>query len=111
MESIIYLLHVSVAAGLLAISVSRTRRIPHPYVLFSLVIVGLLMSDFSVRGYAPETVDEVSTDYLYELQLVFVGLCLVIGLVTFVLANPDSFARANPIGPSELNIPVRFIVA
>jgi oligosaccharide repeat unit polymerase len=90
MDLLVYLLHISVALVLIAISVAYTRRIIHPLTLFSVLIVALLMSDFAIRGYSPQTTGDVSREYLYELQLLIIALCTAIWAVAFALSGEHS---------------------
>lgn len=83
MEILIYSFHVLVAVALILVSIARTRDVLHPYTLFTVVIVALLMSDFAIRGYAIETVGDVSFEYLYELQVLVIVFCLAACALAF----------------------------
>jgi oligosaccharide repeat unit polymerase len=104
MELLVYLLHISVALALIITSIAYTRRITHPYTLFCVLVVALLMSDFAIRGYSAETTGDVSTEYVYELQLLIIGLSTAICVVAFALNRSD---RASPPSAPVL-LPRRF---
>jgi len=107
MELIVYALNLAAAIGMLSASILIRRSLLHPHVLFATILVGLLMSDFAIRGYDLETVGDVPSEHIYELQIVLVAICLILWLLTHVLSHPvrrgmrDTFTIGHKVAPSR----------
>jgi oligosaccharide repeat unit polymerase len=87
-------------AGFMAIvSLATFRRLLHPHVVLTCMLLALFTSDFLVRGYAPETVGEIPRSDIEYYQLILLVVLTTIWATTYLIAL--NYCPVAPLGIRE----------